>query len=64
MKPVHCTPAVSAVNWDAMVAIASRLSPARGVEEANADQGAGQVEQALEEIGPPLVAETKAAAAE
>ena len=35
-----------------------------GIEEPNADQGAGQVQQPLEDVRPPLVADAKAAAAE
>jgi hypothetical protein len=35
-----------------------------GSEEAQAEQSAGQVEQPLEEVCPPLIADPEAAAAE
>ena len=38
--------------------------PRVGLEEPNADQRAGQVEQTAEDVRPPLIADTKAAAAE
>ena len=39
-------------------------SRGRGSEEGETDQGAGQVEEPLEEVGPALVANPEAAAAE
>jgi len=43
---------------------APRSSPGWGIEEADAEQGAGEVRQPLEEVGSPLVADAEAAAAE
>ena len=57
------TPTVLAVNPASTVVEPWSSRVHRG-EEAQADQGAAQVQQTLEQVGPPLVADAEAAEAE
>ena len=56
MSPTAAPPGDGAAPADSDTLV-TRL----GGEEANAEQGAGQVEQPLEKVGPPLVAHPEAA---